>query len=468
MVLLKQLAATFLCFMTLVGASGCGTQTLEIIPSQSVNPSEVTAAAAEAYSAARQQLLTAENRILQYTVSKSRTVGTQSYAESATGTASFSGLGTDALIAVIDEKLTYGTVTAEYLLSFCNGTAYSRISGSTFACELSRESFMEKQLPPVLLDAALYGSISQTTDSDGISMVFSSPTALEGWVTDLPGAQLISAQGTASLDVAGALIQTGYSAAYTCGGISYSLEITLRCSTPAQLELSALHPEHPEECPKLSCLEAPKLLLQTAGDIFAAQSIQAQATETLYSEAIPVTRLRQIQVSSSGSGADLSANLSFGVEVTDYRGQVTTSSQAYQISGNLCKSSIDGAEPKDEPGITAEIMRTSIEDTVLSPLFATRYLAGAEITEEETCYTLVFTGNEAYATDLCRDLGAYLDLDLEGNATSHHSTQASGYLSIDKVTSLPVAMGMYFTRTHVFGDVPYVLDYRLDQTLTLG
>ena len=46
-------------------------------------------------------------------------------------------------------------------------------------------------------------------------------------------------QGTASLDVAGALIQTGYSAAYTCGGISYSLEITLRCSTPAQLELSA-------------------------------------------------------------------------------------------------------------------------------------------------------------------------------------------------------------------------------------
>ena len=463
MLLPKRLTAFFLCFLLLMGITGCDTES--DAPTE-VPPPEDTRSGTELYNAGCRPLLSAENRVMQYTFSKTRTIGSQSYTESAVGTASFSGLGTDAMVAVIDEALTYGTVKADHLLSFCNGTAYSRISESIFACDISRDDFMDKQLPAALLTPGLYGTVQKSATAEGTTIAFSNPTTLESWVPQ-PGARLVSVLGTATLDQAGVLTHTTYSASYTCGETNYLLEVSLRCSAPAQLDLSALHPEHPEDCPKLTCLEAPKILLQTVGDIFTAQSIRAQATETVYSEAIPVTRLRQIAADSTGMGDSLAASLSYGVEVTDYRGQVTASSQVYNFKDGLCTSALDGGEPKSEPGITAEVMRTSIEDTVLAALFATQYLAEAKSEEETDRCTLRFTGNEAYATDLCRDLGAYLDLNLDENATSYHSTQATGYLTIDKSTGLPVAMGMFFTRTHVFGEVPYVLHYQLDQTLDL-
>ena len=100
-------------------------------------------------------------------------------------------------------------------------------------------------------------------------------------------------------------------------------------------------------------------------------------------------------------------------------------------------------------------------------MFATRYLFDATMTDDGDVYRLDFAGNQAYCSDLIRDLSAFLNLSLEG-ATSYKDTQASGYLCIDKVTGLPVAMGMYFTRTHMFGEIPYVLSYQLDQTIALS
>ena len=458
----KRLTAGIILCIFLLGLAACDSQ--EAPPA---TPTEPLVAAAEAYETAKAQLLAAPNRILTYTTTTSSTIDGQAYTQSVEGTASFSNVGTDDMIAVVEEKLVYGTVSADYLLSFCNGRAYSRISGSTFGAEMTAEDFLATQLPAALLDTSLYESIAYRTHADGTGILFTQPKSLESWVNAPKGAQQVIASGLAILDSTGALIQTEYTAEYSCGDTAYYLQITLKCTTPAQLELSALHPEHPDEYAVLACLDAPKLLLQAAGHIFSAKNLSADAEETIFSEIIPLTRQRKSQIAISGTSDTLKAMLANTISITDYRDQPSVTTQTYLFQNGVCTSSIDGSDPTVQAGITAETMRTSIEDTLLSALFAPRYLAGATLTEEEGVYRLDFTGNEAYCSDLTRDLSAFLNLSMEG-VTSHHSTEANGYLCIDKVTGLPVAMGMYFSRTHMFGDIPYVLSYQLDQAVNLS
>ena len=460
-----RLIAALLCAVFLLGMFGCSEKPEDTQPTETIAPA---LSVQERYTQAREDILTASNQILDYTLSEIRTVGGQNYSEKATGTASFSGIGTDTMEAIIEEDLTYGTLSAEHTLTYCEGTAYSQISGCTFASSVSAADFVSQQLPAVLLDGALYSSMEMETNTDGSVITFADPTALEAWVSGSAYAVLVSASGTATMDTSGNLIASSYNATYTCGPASYTLEVTVRVSAPETLDLSAVHPEHTDNVVSLSCLEAPRLLMRAVGAVFTAQDMQCSISETIYSQAIPLIRSRQASAAISGAGKDMVAALTSTIQVTDYRGQAANSSQDYRFANGVCTSSVNGADPTVQTGMTEETMRTSIEDTILSGLFATGYLAGAELTDTGDFYILRFTGNEAYCNDLSADIGAFLNMDLDGIASSYETKEAAGYLSINKQTGLPTAMGISFARVHTFGEVPYQLTYQLDQALTLS
>ena len=456
----KRLTAAVLSCLLLLSLAACDTP-------EPPQPTEPALPPTEVYDTAKAQLLAAPNRIMTYTATTNRFVSSTTYTEAVAGTASISAVGTDDMVAIVEENLKYGTLSATQLLSFCNGRAYNRISGSTFGADMTAEDFLAAQLPAALLDASLYGNLAYRTHADGVGILFTQPNALESWVNAPEGAVLISASGLAILDSAGALVQTDYTAEYSCGDTRYSLQITLKCATPAQLELDLVHPEHPEEYTELTCLDAPKLLLRAADDILSAQKLTASVQENIFCEMIPLTRTRASEMHIWGQQENLVAKLSNIVTVTDYREQPDTTKQVYDFLNGVCSITTNDGTPTVESGITAQTMRTSMEDSLLSALFATRYLADATLTEEEDYYRLDFVGNEAYCNDLIRDLSAFLQLSLE-DITSHRDTVASGYLCIDKTSGLPVAMGMYFTRTHISGDVPYEMTYQLDQTIDLS
>ena len=460
-----RLIAAILCWALLLGLLGCTEA-----PAES-QPTEVTApqlTAMETYDGAKAVLLSSANWILNYTVSKTRTVGGQTYTEEATGTASLSGIGSDSLEALVEEVLTYGTISAEHTLTYCDGAAYSQISGCTFTSPMTADAFTASLLPAALLNSTLYTMVDMQTHADGSTITFTEPTALETWVSDNPHTQFISASGTASLDTAGALIGSAYTASYSCGPAAWEIAVSVKVSAPETLDLSAVHPEHTENAITLACLDAPKLLMQAAGDIFTARDMQCSISETIYSEAIPLIRNRQANAAVSGAGESMVAALTSSIQITDFRGQVTPSTQDYHFANGVCTGSTNGGEPTVQAGVTQESMRTSIEDTILSGLFATGYLAGAELTDTGDFYVLHFTGNDTYCTDLSADIGAFLNMDLDGTATSHETKEAAGYLSINKQTGLPTAMGISFARVHTFGEVPYQLTYQLDQALTLS
>lgn len=460
-----RLIAAILCWVLLLGLLGCTEVPAETQPTEVTVP-QLTAI--EIYDGAKAVLLSSANRILNYTVSKTRTVGGQTYSEAATGTASFSGIGSDNLEALVEEVLTYGTISAEHTMTYCDGAAYSQISGCTFQCPMTAEAFTALQLPAVLLDSGLYANVHMQTNADGSTLTFTNPSGLESWASDNAHTQFISASGTATLDTTGTLVGTTYTASYSCGPALWEIKVTVRVSAPETLDLSAVHPEHTENAIPLGSLEAPKLLMQAAGDIFTARDMQCSLSETIYSEAIPLIRNRQANAAISGSGQSMVASLTSSIQVTDFRGQANTSTQDYYFANGVCTGSTNGAEATVQAGVTVESMRTSIEDTILSGLFATGYLAGAELTDTGDFYVLHVTGNDTYCTDLSTDIGAFLNMDLDGTATSHETKEAAGYLSINKQTGLPTAMGISFARVHTFGEVPYQLTYQLDQSLTLS
>lgn len=454
-----RLTAVILLFLCLLG---CAPETQETPAPGGSTPSLSNE---ETYDQARAKLLSAPNQVLNFTWTLKRTIGQQEFTESATGTASIGGIGTEHLEAMVKETLTYGTIRADHTLVYCGGAAYSQISDCTFTQPMEASVFLSKQLPAALLDRALYKTMEAQTTIDGTFFTFVNASQLESWVNAPSDAQFTHASGTATLDNNGLLVASAYTATYTRGTAVYRLEVDIRSSTPATLDLSAIHPEHYENAVPLACLEAPKLLMRAVGDIFTARDMTCAMSETIYSQAIPLIRKRQTTAAISGSGQNMMASLDSTIQATVYQGQPTLSTQSIRFEGGICTSAINGSEPSVQAGVTAENMRTSIEDTILSGLFATRYLAGAELTETEDLYILRFQGNDAYCNDLSRDIGAFLKMDLDGLASSYETTEAAGYLTIHKQTGLPAAMGISFARTHIFGEVPNQLTYQLDQNL---
>ncbi len=456
-----RLTAAILCIWLLIALCGCTTEPAETVPTETTAPA---LSALELYSQSAANLQAAPNRILNYTISTVRTVGGQDFTETASGTASYSGIASDAMEALIQEKLTYGTVSADHTLTYCDGAAYSQISGCTFTQAMSAADFAASQLPALLLSSERYRNLTMQATEDGMVFTFSDPISLEAWVSGSDFAELVTASGTATLDTSGTLIGSTYRASYTYGPANYNLEISLRISAPATLDLSAVHPEHGGSTVALTCLEAPRMLLRAAGDIFTAQAMQCSISETVYSQAIPLTRKRQTEASISGVNESLAATLTNSIEVTDYRNQPTTTSQSYQFAGGICTSTVNGEPPIIQEGVTAQVMRTSIEDTILAGLFATGYLSGAELTTGDSSDTYCFTGSNAYAQALSANIGSFLHMDLSAGS----ATAVTGSLTIDRQTGLPTAMSISFSLTHTVSDESYQLTYQLDQALKLS
>lgn len=433
-------------------------------PEEPTLPPLTIQSAVEAYEAAKLALHASSNRVMSYTITQSHTSTDQTYTESASGTASFCNFGAENMVAVIKEKVRYGKVSAEHLLQFSGGQAYSTISNSTFSTGISAEDFAAQQLPVALLNPNLYSSITPVSTADSYELSFTNPTLLESWVSAPEGVQLISASGIASLDANGTLLQTTYTATYTNGSVSFFLNVIMRCTAPEQLALSV---ELPAVYTPLSCLETPRILLRTVGNIFSAKQISADITETIFGEVIPLTQQRQTHIDISGSSDSMTALLTNTITVRDYRDQPIVTTREDRFTGDGCFVTINGSEPEYQEGVTAQDIRTQVEDSILAALLATKYISEATLTEEEDVYRLDFVGNETYCYHLTQYLCSILDFSLEG-ATSYHSTEAGGYLCIDKITGLPVAMGVFFSRTHMFGTIPYELSYQLDQTLTLS
>jgi hypothetical protein len=203
-------------------------------------------------------------------------------------------------------------------------------------------------------------------------------------------------------------------------------------------------------------------------DVYYATKLSSDISERIESEAIPMTYNRTTALSILGHGDTLQAMVEYTAAMTDYRGEVTERYQQEQFADGLYSMAIGPEPPVTDESVTATAMRQYMEDTILSGLFAMKYLQDATVQEEDGLIKYTFTGNDAFYADLMRQLTAFLKVDLDQQAQSSQTDSLGSYLLVDPETELPVAMGIYLSRSHTIDTIRYKLEYRLEETLSFG
>ena len=452
--------ALLLCVVLLAGCQ-------EPVPTTTVpETTQTPLTAREKYDLARTQVEEAANLVLAYTLTEKRQVGKDTFLRDITGTASFVGIGSRNMEAVVEEQLRYGSYQSAYRELFCDGKTFAVVNGSAFTADLTPAEFCQRQLPAVMLDYELYAEVTESAVEGGVVLTFAGASAAESWLQLPNEAKLISAGGTMTLSGYGTLTQSEYTVEYTLGDVRYSTRVTGKVTTPAGLDLGAIHNEHFEDCPKLEVLDAPKRLLQVVGDVYTSLSISCKATERIYSEAIPLTYSQKSKYTLQGQAEAMIAGATYNIQLSDYRGQ---SEKVYREESyeNGTYTKVENGSTK-QSAISPEAMRQYYEDAILSALLAPKYMENATSWKGVSEYHLEMTANDAFAQELIRDIAEFLQVQLGGANIKIAPDGCGGYVDIDRNTGLPVSMGLFLECTHTVEEIEYSFTYTLEQELTLS
>lgn len=458
--------ALMLCVCLLLSLIGCSkdSQQVSVPDTEPLSDADVRAL----YASARQPVDAAANLSMNMQYTQSRGVGAEAYTEQIAATAAYTGLGTGSMEALINENLTIGTYEAQYTQSYMDGAAYCQVSGCSFTTPMSADEFLADQIPAVLLDASLYGSLSCETTEEGTVITFAKASSLEGWAEECTQAELILASGTATLDTNGVLTATTYHAEYSLSATVYTLDVSVTVTLPKKQILRIQQPEYLSDCTALTCFRAPRMLLQVVGNVYSSQAMTGSTSEMLYCEVASAFRTQLIQIDTYGSGDDFMAKTDYTVSLTDYANNTVSNTKTETFRNGVYSYTANNSGAGTQSGITAQQMRTYCEDALLAALFTPNYLADAVLTDTGDFYYLTFRGTDAFAEDLYDKVYSILQMDLDGYAPNYTTDEASGYLTVNKYTGLPTAMGLYLSRSHVIDKVSYKTTYQLDQSLNLS
>lgn len=418
----------------------------------------------EKYDLAREYVLLAGNWILDYTMEEQRVIGDDAFVQKTSGRASFSNLYQENMVAVVEEELTFGSYTSEYEEIYCESMAFSKVKENYFKSEMDPEAFVQRQIPAVLIDSALYKAITETVEDSGTVVSFDGAKAMESWVANSK-AKLISASGSAVLDSSGALKETTYRATYSVGTVQYTVSATVQVTAPPSLDLSGTHQQHIRRGTQIQSLDVPKMLLQVVGTVYSADRMHCDAVESIYSEAIPLAYSQNSEIDLSVVDEELSVRAEYKSQLSDYRGNVSSSRQVDTYENGVFSSVVNGGKPQENPTITAVQMRRFYEDAILSALAAPMYVKDASVTVSADSYRVEIEGNHEFLKDMMANITQFLQVDLDEKATKKKTVSAGAYLVIDRESGMPTSMGLLVERQHTIDTVAYRLVYRLDQTM---
>ncbi len=422
----------------------------------------------EQYAQSCLQIQQSENLIIEYIVSESRLIGTETFYKYTSGTASYSNFAQPTMTAVVEEQLKYGAYENAYQEVYCDETAYSTIHSNHFSASLTPAGFIDRQIPAILLDSNIYQTVTAEETADGITLSFINPVSPEAWLKLNSAATMISAHGTAKLDITGAISEFHYTIEYMLGQTQYTYTVTAKPTTPKTLDLNGSHSEHFESSIPLSDLQIPKLLMQVVGDVYSANNLFCESVESIDSAAIPISFRQNGTYTVNSKNSALYAELIYEATFTDgHEGILSSTKQTDLYENGIFSSTIGDNEPEIQEDISAQTMRQYCEDAVLSALFATKYLSAGEITLENGNYRINLFGNNAFVADFTKSVSEFLQLNIGDGTQSGVVTDASGYVLLSGETGLPLEMGLSMKREHQINFVPYELAYTLQHTLSL-
>ena len=428
-------------------------------------PTDPPPTPAELYAGAVEILNNITDLTMNIRMAHTLTVDGAVYEDTSTQTVTFSGYGTEEFSAAATDEMDWDGFGTVYNELFLDGMLYTTVDEDLFyKGAMTAEEYISRFAPVVLLDATLYGEIT----ADGDVLTFSAPTAGESWIVPEFG-KLEEATGTVTLNADGSIGSYTYDVTYSLGGaeIHYDIEMDISATAGEILPL-----DESIEYTELEFVDAVRFMDQAAGYLTqpsGVHSVSANIVESATTHAAGAIRNQSTVINSWGTGktymgaVDTSIFLISASGTDSYEQEERFIDKTYTIA-------VDGEEPTKQAGVSASMFQNYCINSMTAAFPATHYLSGCTATDLGSIFFLELTFNddmaEALKSGVCNVFWndpAFLD-DL---AEDYRTEEMTGYLSIDKNTGLPLAMGYYYEGYHTLEGDEYMISLQQDQSYDL-
>ena len=467
---MKRFLALLLCLAMLASFAGCNEAPESAVTTQ---PTETTAppttqpepTAAEVYAEAAEALRSREDVRMSVVYAREMKVGVDTFKETIQQDLTLRGIGTDAFCSKLEETWyngSLGTLTNEV---FKDGTMYCELNYDRFSAEMTGEEYLDRMLPAVLLDAALY----ETVEQEGNDFLFSGATELEEWVGGYY-AWDISAEGTVKTDGKGNITESVYQAQYAQGTSEVTLKVTVKIKedegdaieVPAKADTYIL-----QDTP-----DGPGIVRRVIGYLLQADSVESNYLETATLEAAAVAGVTMMEISSWGRTATQAAKFDQTYQLVSLKDGDTEEEYTWEetyVDGTLSVSE-NGKKPTQEKMSPSDI-RTTVDNWLLSSTPDALKIMDYNLKQIGDVLILEYTMDPASSeATVDRILDNYL-VDPDGyreSSTRYSSREAKGVLCLDASTLLPLAATKNISATHTIDGKKQATSLEIRQDFRLG
>ena len=392
----------------------------------------------------------------------------QTFHSSAAQVLNCSNLNSPDAVVQLREDVDCGAHSFSIREQYKNGTALSDLENGRFSSVITLDDYLSRQIPAMIMDPSLYGSVQYSQSGTKTMVGFSEPSAPEHWAAP-EEAVLEQASGSVLLSEDGSLESCSYSAVYTHGSARVTLIVKTRL-LPAEDSLFP-EPDASVPCTDIDSLQIPRLLEYATGYLMQAESVQSQTEESIVCQAGNLQRVQKTDLSLQNTEENLTADIQMDVELTDYNqgGTSRTICQHEQYRDGSYTMTSDGQDSvtKDDTEITPEMMRLYAQNILVGTVILPEHVTSAYITETENSYLITFGGSEELAEIICSDAceTLYQDPELMNDyVTSYKTEHIICSLEISRETGLPMSSGLRYQGIHSIEDTSYLLKSEMNQT----
>ena len=391
------------------------------------------------------------------TVESSITVGNSEFTSGEKSTVTYIGRESEDLCVNIKTDATFGEYTTKISELYLAGTVYATVLDSSFSQEMTREDFLSRHVPLVLLSAELY----ETVTMDGDVITFTDATALESWLDG----ELISASGTATLKN-GILSEVTYTATYTVGSSKQTISVSQVLGPAISTTVPTVSAE---KYTAVESIDAILMMEQTYGYLWQASNLSVQINDQIFSNAAAYAFNIQNKLHTWSSETSPMIQVEQNISDHSYSTGESSSFKMVEVfrDGKYTATENDG-RPTANSSVTLALMENYYREMLTEHIFDPSFLQTATISTVSGAYLAEFTMTEDFGNALCADVCSTIFGDpdpLNNAASSYLNKELTYYMAIDQYTGLPTALGYYFEGVHTIDGQEFPLIKQVDYSI---
>lgn len=469
---MKKLIALFLLFAMLLSLAACTSTPTN-------DPAKTPAAenqAKELYMQAGNALESLSHVTLDLVITTHTTVDGDEFSSKSAQTLTYQAKGSQDAIIVMEENVEFSIHArseeteedlepTQYKETWHHGTVYAQLDDEHyFRSSMDSNTAANRYTPVLLLDPALYSSITAQETANGTLIQFAAPTACEKWLP-AEDCTLVEASGDALINTAGNLAEMNYTVSYTYGASQVAMTVS---SKPLATPKTVSAPEKTDAYTALTNIDAVRACMYATFNLVQTDDAVTQYSEVIFSDAAGYLQDYTVMAAASGRRDETVAKIETTVHSIDYSTQESNEYRQEVTYRDGKLTTVDNGGLPSSTNSSWETVRAYVGRLLVFNIDMMDYWKDATITDLGSLYFLELRLNDSFGNATQNYICQMLWDDpafLTNLATDYENAEMTAYVSIDKYTGLPVAAGHYFKGIHTIDGYKYEMTMQLDQSI---